>query len=247
MRPDQGWDATLAYMLTPEFAEVRELFEAVPEIGGAYFRPLESGIRVVDLHPDSPKPLTAVEPGSLVERGATAHELAPTIPERVGQLLRVRAEQAKPARDRRFEARLVRHALAHGLRLPRPFPPELRFLYSGWRADRLAGKRRQDPADLVAVDLVTGRLVLVALRVGTSSSAVGQVRAHADSLSERLAGLAPLFERIAAMMSELYGCYDLVELVVDRGGVDGLVATESNGGTITITVTEVSAAAAATA
>jgi hypothetical protein len=27
---------SVAYMLTPEFAEVRELFEAVPEIGGVY-------------------------------------------------------------------------------------------------------------------------------------------------------------------------------------------------------------------
>ena len=37
---------SVAYMLTPEFAEVRELFEAEPEIGGAYFRPLEPGVRL---------------------------------------------------------------------------------------------------------------------------------------------------------------------------------------------------------
>jgi len=244
MRPDEGWDATVAYMLTPEFAEVRELFEAVPEIGGAYFRPLEAGVRVVDLHPDSPKPLVAVDPGSLVERGATAHELAPTIPDRVAHLRRGRAEQAKPARDHRFEARLVRHALAHGLRLPRPFPSELRFLYSGWRVDRPAGRRRQDPADLVAVDLASGRLALAALRAGASPSAAGQVRARAGRLSERLDELAPLFERVAAMMGELYGCYDLIALPVDTEGVDGLVATEGGGGEVTVTAVPVAATVA---
>jgi len=244
MRPDEGWDATVAYMLTPEFAEVRELFEAVPEIGGAYFRPLETGVLVVDLHPDSPRPLVAVDPGSLVERGATARELAPTIPERVAHLRRSRAEQAKPARDHRFEARLVRHAFAHGLRLPRPFPPELRFLYSGWRVDRSAGKRRQDPADLVAVDLASGRLALAALRVGASPSAAGQVRAHASRLSERLDELAPLFERVAAMMGELYGCYDLIELPVHTEGVDALVATESSGGEVTVTAVPTAAVVA---
>jgi len=235
MRPDDGWDATVAYMLTPEFAEVRELFEAVPEIGGAYFRPLESGVQVVDLHPDSPKPLLAVDPGSLVEPGATARELAPTIPARVDRLHGTRTEQAKPVRDRRFEAHLVRHALAHGLRLPRPFPPELRFLYSGWRGDLPAGKRRPGPADLVAVDLASGRLALAALRVGASSSAAGQVTAHAAWVCERLDELAPLFEQIAVMMGELYGCYDLIELSVDTEQVDGLVATEGAGGEVTIT------------
>jgi hypothetical protein len=245
MPPDQGWDATVAYLLTPEFTEVRELFEAVPEIGGVYFRLLESGVRVLDLHPDSPKPMVAVEPGSLIAPGTTASELAPTIPERVVHLRRTRAELAKPARDHRFEARLVRHALAHGLRLPRPFPPELRLLYSGWRVERPAGRRRQDPADLVAVDLASGRLVLVALRVGASSSAPAQVRARADQLHERQAALVPLFERVAAMMGELYGCYDLIELAVDPARVAGLVATEDARGEVT--VTGVPAAAAATA
>jgi hypothetical protein len=102
---------------------------------------------MVDLHPDSPKPRIPVEPGSLIRRGTTAERLTPTIGERVAHLHKARAEQAKPSGEHRFEARLIRHAQVGGLRLPKPFPPALRFLYSQWRVDRPDGRKRQDFAD----------------------------------------------------------------------------------------------------
>ena len=224
---------SVAYMLTPEFAEVRELFEAEPEIGGAYFRPLEPGVRVVDLHPDSPKPRIPVEPGSLIKRGTTAEQLAPTMRERVQHLRKTRKEQAKPSREHRFEARLIRHAQASALRLPKPFPPALRLLYSQWRLDRPDGKKRQEFADLVAVDIERERLVVVELRVGPSQSAAAQVSAYADHFREHAGTLVPLFGRVATMMGELYGCYDVLRLRLDRERVDGLVACESSDGEIT--------------
>ncbi|HEX6677886.1 MAG TPA: hypothetical protein VF486_23085 [Actinomycetes bacterium] len=245
MPGDQGRGShheSVAYMLTPEFAEVRELFEAEPEIGGAYFRPLEPGVRVVDLHPGSPKPRIPVEPGSLIKRGTTAAQVAPTIPERVEYLRRTREEQAKPSREHRFEARLIRHALATALRLPRPFPAELRFLYSQWRIDQQGGKKRQDFADLVAVDIERERLVVVELKVGPSQSAAAQVSAQADHFRKHADALLPLFGEVATMMGELYGCYDVLRLELDRERVDALVVSEANGGEVT--VAEVTADAA---
>jgi len=225
---------SVAYMLTPEFAEVRELFEAVPEIGGVYFRPLETGVRVVDLHPDSPKPRIPIEPGSLIRRGTTAEQLAPTIGERVEHLRKVRTEQAKPSREHRFEARLIRHAQAGGLRLPKPFPTALRFLYSQWRVDRAGGRKRQDFADLVAVDIERERLVAIKLKVGQSQSAAAQVNGYANHFREQARTLMPLFGEIAAMMGELYGCYDTLLLNLDHERVDGLLALEASGGEITV-------------
>jgi hypothetical protein len=224
---------SVAYMLTPEFAEVRELFEAEPEIGGAYFRPLEPGVRVVDLHPDSLKPRIPVEPGSLIKRGTTAEQLAPTMPERVEHLRKARKEQAKPSREHRFEARLIRHAQANALRLPKPFPSALRFLYSQWRLDRADGRRRQDFADLVTVDIERERLVLVELRAAPSQSAIAHVSAFADHVREHAGTLLPLFGGIATMMGELYGCYDVLRLELDPGRVDGLVACEASDGEVT--------------
>jgi hypothetical protein len=220
-------------MLTPEFAGVRELFEAEPEIGGAYFRPLEPGVRVVDLHPDSPKPRIPVEPGSLIKRGTSAERLAATMPERVEHLRKARKEQAKPSREHRFEARLIRHAQANALRLPKPFPSALRFLYSQWRFDRVDGRKRQDFADLVAVDIERERLVVVELRVAPSRSAAAQVSAYASHFREHAGTLLPLFSEIATMMGELYGCYDLLRLELDRERVDGLVACEASDGEVT--------------
>jgi hypothetical protein len=229
-----GHSASAAYMLTPEFAEVRELFEAVPEFGGVYFRPLEPGVRAVDLHPDSPKPRIPIEPGSLIRRGTTAEQLAPTIPERVEHLRKARDEQAKPSREHRFEARLIRHAQAGGLRLPKPFPPALRFLYSQWRVEAPGGKKRQDFADLVAVDIERERLVLIDLRVGPSQSAAAQVNGYASRFREQARTLVPLFGEIAAMMGELYGCYDVLLLELDQERVDGLLAIEAGDGQITL-------------
>jgi hypothetical protein len=225
---------SVAYMLTPEFAEVRKLFEAVPEIGGVYFRPLETGVRAVDLHPDSPKPRIPIEPGSLIRRGTTAEQLAPTIPERVEHLRKARAEQAKPSREHRFEARLIRHAQTGGLRLPKPFPPALRFLYSQWRVEAPGGKKRQDFADLVAVDIERQRLVVLKLKVGPSQSAAAQVSGYASHFREHAATLVPLFGEIATMMGELYGCYDVLLLSLDRERVDGLLAMEASDGEVTI-------------
>jgi hypothetical protein len=234
---------SVAYMLTPEFAEIRELFEAVPEIGGAYFRPLEPGVRVVDLHPESPKPRIPVEPGSLIKRGTTAEQLVPTMPERVEHLRKAREEQAKPSREHRFEARLIRHAQTTALRLPKPFSPALRFLYSQWRVERPNGKKRQDFADLVAVDIERERLVVVELKVGgPSQSAAAQVSAYAHHFREHQGTLLPLFGEIATMMGELYGCYDVLRLELDRERVDALVASEASDGEIT--VAEVTADAA---
>jgi hypothetical protein len=220
-------------MLTPEFAEVRELFEAEPEIGGAYFRPLEPGVRVVDLHPESPKPRIPVEPGSLIKRGTTAEQLAPTMPERVEHLRKARKGQAKPSREHRFEARLIRHAQANALRLPKPFPSALRLLYSQWRLDRADGRKRQDFADLVAVDIERERLVVVELRGTPSQSAAAQVSAYASHFREHAGTLLPLFGGIATMMGELYGCYDVLRLGLDRERVDGLVACEASDGEVT--------------
>jgi hypothetical protein len=232
---------SVAYMLTPEFAEVRELFEAEPEIGGAYFRPLEPGVRVVDLHPGSPKPRVPVEPGSLIKRGSTAGQLAPSMPERVEHLRKARKEQAKPSREHRFEARLIRHAQANALRLPKPFPSALRFLYSQWRLDRA---KRQDFADLVTVDIERQRLVVVELRVAPSQSAAAQVSAYTSHFREHAGMLLRLFGEIATMMGELYGCYDVLRLELDRERVDGLVACEASDGEVTTAEVDADAAMA---
>jgi hypothetical protein len=76
--------------------------------------------------------------------------------------------------------------------------------------------------------------VVVELRVGPSQSAAAQVSAYADHLREQAGTMVPLFGRIATMMGELYGCYDVLRLRLDRERVDGLVACEASDGEITI-------------
>lgn len=123
-------------MMTPAFADIVRLFEGYDEIGGAYFRPRETGVRAVDLHPTSLKPRIGIgdERGSLIRRGSTADELAPTMEGRIAYLQSVRARQRRPSLENQLEARLICAAQRNGLVLPE-FPSALRFIHSQWRID----------------------------------------------------------------------------------------------------------------
>ena len=84
--------------------------------------------------------------------------------------------------------------------------------------------------------------MVVALKMGPSQSAAAQVSAHADHFRKHADTLVPLFGEVATMMGELYGCYDVLRLGLDRERVDALVASEANDGEVT--VSEVTADAA---
>jgi hypothetical protein len=70
--------------------------------------------------------------------------------------------------------------------------------------------------------------------VGQSPSAAAQVNGYANLFREHAGTLMPLFGEIAAMMGELYGCYDTLLLNLDHERVDGLLAVEAGDGAVTI-------------
>jgi hypothetical protein len=159
-----GHERSLDYMQSNAFREVKDLLDARPEIGGVYFRPLEQGVCMVDLHPESPKPRIGIGTDPLLRRGTTAAQLGLSLPGRIAYLQGKRAEQQTPSRENQLEAQLIRDAQANNLRLPAPFPSSLRFVHSQWRVDNPWPGASQRFTDLIAVDLTTAGLVIIELK-----------------------------------------------------------------------------------
>ncbi|MBM4394863.1 MAG: hypothetical protein FJ087_04155 [Deltaproteobacteria bacterium] len=194
--------AALDYMETAQFAEVRAVFERHPDVGGAYFRPAYNSITVVDLHPSSPRPLVGV--GEAVRLGTHAFAIEQEMPERVAGLKQFRAAQKEEKVEARLEARLVRGALAGRLALP-GFPERLRFLHSQWRMEPEPGKSAR-VADLVAVDLARGRLVVIELKAAADTGALAQAAEYVAYFRANAPALCPFFARLARIMGRLYDC-----------------------------------------
>lgn len=224
-----GHYATLDYMASPAFREVKKLFESFSEIGGVYFRPTDKGVTVVDLDATSPKPRIGVGEDPYIACGTTAAQIAPTMPQRIAYLTEVRARQAGPSRENQFEARLIRAAQASHLRLP-GFPEQLRFIHSQWRMDRAAGGTAQ-LTDLIAVDLPTSRLVLIELKAGEDYSAVQQVQQYLGYFQSNGSELRPFFARVAQVMGALYDCPELSALDVLGDPVEALASWPGSSGT----------------
>jgi len=205
-----GHYATLDYMASQRFREVKALFENLPEIGGVYLRPTDKGVTVVDLDPTSPKPRIGVGADPYLACGTTAAQLALTMPQRIAYLREVRARQAGPSCENQFEARLIRDAQANHLRLP-GFPERLRFIHSQWRIDPAAGGTAQ-LTDLIAVDLPSRRLVIIELKATEDYSAVQQVQQYLGYFQRNGGELRPFFARVAQVMGALYDCPELAAL-----------------------------------
>jgi hypothetical protein len=207
-----GHFATVEFMTTPQFGEIVRLFESYEEIGGAYFRPLDNGVRAVDLHPSSLKPRIGIGDGamSLLRLGTTTNALAPTMQARVEYLRSVRARQTGPSQENQLEARLIRSAQSNALVLP-GFPASMRFIHSQWRIDA-PDSGPQEFSDLLTVDLSTRRLVVVELKREPDASAAGQALRYARYFEARAGEMLPFFERVARMMGSLYGCDELAQV-----------------------------------
>lgn len=205
-----GHYRSIEYMATPEFLRVKGLFESIPEIGGVYFRPIDKGIAVVDLHPESPKPRIGVGSDPYIRCGATAAALASTMDERVAHLRDARDRQARPSRENQFEAFMIREAQSNHLRLP-GCSDKLRFIYGQWRMDPDSDGSPQF-TDLIAVDIVERQLVILELKPQPDNSALHQVQGYVQYFNRYWDDLAPFFTRVAQVMGELYGCPELVSL-----------------------------------
>lgn len=227
-----GHYQSLDWMETAAFREIKTLLEAQPEIGGVYFRPLEHGVCMVDLHPGSPKPRIGIGADPLLKRGTDGATIAPSLPERIAYLLAKRAQQSAPSRENQLEARLIREAQANGLRLPPPFPPSLRFVHSQWRVDKPWPGAHQRFTDLTAVDLDTGGLVIVELKAQPDASAAGQVRAYVAYFRAHAPALTPFFGRLARVMGTLYGCPELADTALSPGRIAALTAWPETSGLV---------------
>ena len=229
-----GHFETVRYMCGESFRGVKDLFEAVPEFGGVYFRPLENGVRVVDLDETSPKPRIGVGYDSLIPRGSRVEHLAPSIPTRIDYLKQVRARQTAPSLENQFEARMIRAALRNGLRLP-GFGDDVRFIHSQWRIDRPNGVSGQAFTDLIAADLRTKTLVIIELKAFPDGVAAMQATQYARYFQRRGEQLFPLFTQIARMMGELYDCPELSEFAFDTSSVDAYTAWPTIAGDVVVT------------
>jgi len=204
----RGHYLTLDYMASEEFAEVKALLEAEPEIGGVYFRPVDSGVTMVDLHPDSPRPRIGIGEDPIIKVGTTADELAPSIPARIAYLKEVRASQARPSEENQLEARLIREAQSGQLRIP-GFPEQLRLVHSQWRLQLDGGHKF---TDLIAVDIDERELVIIELKRQPDPSALDQVAEYVSYFEANAAELLPFFMRLAIIMGARYDCQPLAKL-----------------------------------
>lgn len=225
-----GHYRSLAYMSSDDFLEVKDLFESYPQIGGVYFRCTDKGITVVDLDPTSLKPRIGV--GSDIAPGTTARSLRWGIADRLQQLDKARSDQRSPSRENQFEARLIREAQGDELCLP-GFPDRLRFVYSQWRANPTpAGGQRF--TDLIAVDLVARRLVIIELKAAPDPSAFGQVNRYVDYFNRHSDELFPFFAGVARAMGSLYSCPELCSIDELSGTVTGLVCWPDASGSVQV-------------
>ena len=217
-----GHWASLEYMTTPSFREIKEHMDQVPDFGGVYFRPTDRGLTMLDLHPKSLKPRIGIGQDPNLRAGATWTELEPSILERCSYLEGVRNRQEKPARENQFEARLIRGAQENHLILP-GFPERLRYINSQWRIDDVLGQA-QEFTDLLAVDLVSQALVLIELKAEPDDSALSQVQSYLSFFSEEASELNPFFLRLAQVMGSLYSCPELEKLSLLEAARVGLTA-----------------------
>ncbi len=216
-------------MLTPEFRQVKHLFESIPEIGGVYFRPTDGRITVVDLHPHSPKPRIGVGRDPYIRCGATSSEVSDSLDERIAYLRDVRARQLQPSRENQFEARLIREAQCNHLCIP-GCPNRLRFVFSQWRMG-LTPDVGQRFTDLVAVDIERRCLAIIELKAEPDNSAFPQVQSYVEYFKNHWNELGPLFVKIAQVMGELYGCRDLASLSCLTGNIVPIVGWPTSIGT----------------
>ncbi|MHB1456362.1 MAG: hypothetical protein ACYC0V_05540 [Armatimonadota bacterium] len=217
-----GHYKSLDYMLTPAFEGVKNLFESIPEIGGAYFRPTDKGITVVDLHPASPKPRIGVGSNPYIVRNTSAASLAPSMKERVEYLQGIRDKQRGPSLENQFEAFMIREAQNNHLLMP-GCHDKLRFIHSQWRMDPdTDGSQRL--TDLLAVDIVKRQLVILELKAKRDHSAFQQVQGYLEYFDDHWDDLMPFFTRVAEVMGVLYDCPELVGLDRLNQGVIPLVA-----------------------
>jgi hypothetical protein len=216
-----GHFASLAYMASDEFSAIKTILDAVPQLGGVYFRPTDRGVIMVDLHADSLKPRVGIGSDALLRSGTSAEAVRNSLPTRLAHLLAVRARQQLPSRENQLEARLIREAQANHLRLP-GFPDAVRFVHSQWRL-HAPGQRTQSYTDLIAVDIASRRLVIIELKAFPSTLAAAQVRAYASYFELHAQELLPFFGQLARVMGKLYDCPELLEVDV-AGDVEAMTA-----------------------
>jgi hypothetical protein len=217
----RGHYATLEYMASPEFCEVKALFESYPEIGGVYFRPTDKGVTVCSLDASGQKPLIGVGRDPNLSCWSSSAQVAQQMSERI-QALKEKQANASASREKQFEALLIRQAQGDHLRLP-GFPERLRFIHSQWRMDRAAGGTAQ-LTDLIAVDLPSGRMVLIELKAAPDYSAVQQVQQYLAYFQDHGDELKPFFARVARVMGALYGSVELAALAAVEDPVVTMVA-----------------------
>lgn len=220
----EGHAESVAYLGHRAFREVVALFDAHPTIGGTYFRPTNRGLQPVDLDARSKRPLLGI--GDPISAHTPPSAVRTTMERRVAQLLRKRAKvPASP--EKQLEARIIRYALGHGLRMP-GMPERLRFILSQWRFAGLELGERPLP-DLLAVDLNTCALVVIELK--TSGDVVEPTQAPAYvAYLKRKPEQADFFQEVAAAMAALYRCPELRRFQLARGRVFALEAWPDESG-----------------
>ncbi|MHB0879178.1 MAG: PGN_0703 family putative restriction endonuclease, partial [Anaerolineae bacterium] len=223
--PRPQHDTVLEYMAGRQFRAVKDLFESYPEIGGVYFRPTETGVMVLDLHPNSPKPRMGVGSDSYLAPGTTADAARLGMPARIAGLERARAQQTRRHDELRFEARLIREAQANGLRLT-GFPERLRFLYDQVRV----GASGENLVDILAVDLPTATLVAIELKREGDQDAAVPTSAYLERINQHRDRYLPFFTRLAQVMGQLYGSPEMAGLKAISGISASLQAWQNDEG-----------------
>lgn len=221
-RVGPGLIATIEWMGSDAFREIVELFDADTRIGGAYFRPTDTGVQPVDLHSMVSKPMIAI--GGRIPAESSVETVAASMEGRVEALLGKR-DTSKRSLEKQLEARLVRRAQATQLRLD-DVAQDLKFLASQWRID-LAG--RGTPIDLLGVDADTGALMVIELKMKLDPKDPPMVRARVEEFRNSADAYSAVFTRLAHVLGGLYGNEAMQSLEVDASATTGVVAWPESG------------------
>jgi hypothetical protein len=196
--------------------------DKILEFGKVYFRPTDTGITLVDLHPDSPKPRIGIGPtnNQKLQIGAKWEQLKSTIPWRIHYLEDVRARQKSTADENILEARIIRHSQLNKLSMPANFPENLRLIHSQWHL--VTGQ----VTDLIAVNINTNELTLIELKTQASFApeAKSQLESYMALFRNRSKELIPFFKEVAQVMGTLYDCKELANLKKAFLGQIGVIA-----------------------
>lgn len=174
-----------------------------------YFRPTGSGLTVLSLDPSASGLVGVGQLSQLMPSAATLQEQVAGYRHKLACMVRSSSEE-------RLSAAWIDHALSHGLRLPEH---PLHLICQEWRFPLEGGGSAK--LDLLSVDLVARRLVVIELKsragsTGRGGSPQDQAERYAEWLHQGRAFFVPFFQRLARALARAYdGPPELQELTLE--------------------------------